>query len=255
MTKQKHFYLIRGLVREAGHWGEFPELLDRAFPGQRVTTIDLPGAGENLHLSSPLSVNAMVEVMRKKFLKQQEDQTEAVLVSISLGGMIATSWMRTHPHDFQSAVLINTSFGGISPIYHRLRLAAWPSLCKVPLLKGRAKEECITRLVINHQHRLAPTLAAWEQVELLRPVTTINAIRQLIAAGRYRYDKFIPPIPVLLLASTIDRMVNVACSRAIARFWGVALSEHPTAGHELTNDDPAWVVERIQDFLTVAVTD
>ena len=35
--------LLRGLTREAGHWGRFPQQLQAALPGARILAIDLPG--------------------------------------------------------------------------------------------------------------------------------------------------------------------------------------------------------------------
>jgi hypothetical protein len=43
-------------------------------------------------------------------------------------------------------------------------------------------------------------------------------------------------------------MVNVECSRAIARKWQLPIIEHPTAGHDLSTDDSQWVVDRVQEF-------
>ena len=37
--------LLRGLTREAGHWGSFPNQLRKALGGTPVLTLDLPGAG------------------------------------------------------------------------------------------------------------------------------------------------------------------------------------------------------------------
>lgn len=37
--------LLRGLTREAGHWGDFPRQLQAALPEARILAIDLPGNG------------------------------------------------------------------------------------------------------------------------------------------------------------------------------------------------------------------
>jgi len=67
----------------------------------------------------------------------------------------------------------------------------------------------------------------------------------LPAAARYRAPPPPPPVPTLLLASTHDRLVRCACSRALARAWRCALVEHPHAGHDLPLDDPQWVVQQV----------
>lgn len=248
MTKQRHFYLIRGLIREAEHWGVFPQHLLARFAGAKVTTIDIPGAGEHYTSPSPLSIEEMVEQMHQKFEETKGDNEERILVAVSLGGMIASCWLKHHPDDFQKVVLINTSFGGVSPIFHRLKPSALTYLLKVPLLKGRVKEAHILKLVSNNPAVFDETLELWDRICTQRPVSTKNTIRQLLAAARFSPGQFRPHIPVFLLASTTDRMVSVECSRAIARAWQAPLEEHPTAGHDLTADEPAWAAEAIKTW-------
>mgnify|MGYP006188917251 CR=1 FL=1 len=246
MTKQKHFYLIRGLIREKGHWGSFLVHLKKQFPDALITTIDIPGAGDYHSSPSPLSIRGMVEGMRRDFLKERAENEESHLIAISLGGMISVEWMKTHPHDFHRATLINTSFGGISPVYHRLLPTALLFLLKVPTLKGRKKESRILKLVSNHSQVFEETLDMWEEINNLRPVSLENTLRQLFAGACFKVGEFTPPIPIQLLASTKDRMVSVECSRAIAKKWNLSLTEHPTGGHDLTVDDPEWVAKNIK---------
>jgi pimeloyl-[acyl-carrier protein] methyl ester esterase len=250
MTKQKHFYLIRGLIREKGHWGSFIDHLKKTFPDALISTIDIPGAGEYFTSPSPLSIKEMVEHMRQDLLKLKKQDEDAQLVAISLGGMIAVEWMKHYPDDFHHATLINTSFGGISPLFHRLMPKALIYLLKVPLLKGRAKESRILQLVSNHESVFNETLDLWEDIQQQRPVSIPNTFRQLIAGACFNVGDFRPPIPVKLLAATEDRMVSIECSRAIARKWQLPLEEHSTAGHDLTADDPEWVASKIKSFLT-----
>lgn len=249
MSKQKHFYLIRGLIREKGHWGSFLAHLHNVFPDAKVTTIDIPGAGDYYQSPSPLTIRQMVEQMRQDFLKERTDDEESYLIAISLGGMIAMEWMRYFPADFKKATLINTSFGGISPVYQRLFPSALFYLLKVPVLKGRAKESHILKLVSNHADIFEETLNMWEVIQKERPVSLSNTIRQLLAAARFKIGEFHPPIPLKILASTTDRMVSVECSRAIAKKWKLPITEHPTAGHDLSVDDPEWVAQKIKNFI------
>lgn len=248
MTKQKHFFLIRGLIREKGHWGHFTRHLQDAFPDCLITTLDIPGAGDYFNSPSPLSVKEMVEGMRRDYLKHRSDSHETNLISISLGGMITVEWLKHYPHDFVRATLINTSFGGISPIHQRLLPKAFLHLMKVPVLKGRKKEFRILELVTNHKEIFDETLNMWEVIQRDRPVSTPNTFRQLLAGARFSIGQFTPPIPLLILASTHDRMVSVDCSRAISRKWNLPLEEHPTGGHDLTVDDPKWVALRVKEF-------
>lgn len=249
MTKQKHFYLIRGLIREKAHWGNFLDYLQRTFPEARITALDIPGAGVYYSSASPLSVAEMVEIMRRDYLKAKSADEDAHFVAVSLGGMIAVEWMRKYPNDFNRGTMINTSMGGISPFYHRLIPDALLFLLRVPFLEGRSKESHILKLVTNHQETFSENLDLWENIQKERPVSLSNSLRQLFAAGTFRVGHFTPPLPMHLLASTNDRMVSVECSRAIAKKWHTPIEEHPTGGHDLTSDDPKWVAERIKNFI------
>lgn len=104
MGKQKHFYLIRGLVREADHWGPFPEFLREHNPHCKITTLDLPGAGELLNEKVPLSVEGMVDKMHQYYQAAQSDEIENHVIAVSLGAMIAVSWMKKKPQDFHKAI-------------------------------------------------------------------------------------------------------------------------------------------------------
>ena len=250
MTKQKHFVLSRGLIRESKHWGDFPRLLEAAYPGSKITMIDIPGAGVHFRTPSPLSVRKMVEKMRRAYLENKGENEECILLAISLGGMIAAQWMKDFPEDFQKAVLVNTSYGGVSGLFERLKPAALAYLFKVPTLKGRAKEAHILRLVSNHKNVFDKTLDLWEVIQKERPVSLANTIRQMVAGGTFRIGNFRPSMPVLILGAVQDRMVSVNCSRAIAEKWQSPYYEHPTAGHDLSADDPLWIIERMKEFLT-----
>jgi len=249
MTKQKHFFLFRGLIREARHWGDFPDLMERAYPLSRVSTIDIPGAGVHFNSPSPLSVKKMVDKMRRAYLEHKKENEECILLAISLGGMIAAQWLKKYPQDFDKAILINTSYGGISKTFDRLKFGAFIHLLKVPILKGRAKEAHILRLVSNHHNVFDKTLNLWEEIQKEQPVSLSNTVRQLAAGALFRIGQFSPALPILILASSNDRMVNVECSRAIAKKWHLPIFEHTTAGHDLSADAPEWIVEKVRDFI------
>ena len=58
--------LLRGLTREAGHWGDFAQrLADRLAPTDEVVALDLPGNGTRNAGNSPASVPAMAAACRQ----------------------------------------------------------------------------------------------------------------------------------------------------------------------------------------------
>ena len=106
---------------------------------------------------------------------------------------------------------------------------------------------------------LLPVVDDWVAVRRQRPVSTSNALRQLVAAARYTAPAS-PPAGgtppsgrFLLLASRQDRLVSSRCSQAIAKAWQVPLRWHPWAGHDLPLDDGQWVIEQVVDWLNATV--
>jgi pimeloyl-ACP methyl ester carboxylesterase len=56
-------------------------------------------------------------------------------------------------------------------------------------------------------------------------------------------------VPLPILSSAGDRLVDPGCSRRLAESWRAAHHVHPDAGHDLPLDDGAWVAERIATWL------
>jgi predicted alpha/beta hydrolase family esterase len=51
-----------------------------------------------------------------------------------------------------------------------------------------------------------------------------------------------------VLASVLDHLVSVECSKALARAWQCALILHPSAGHDLPLDDGHWVIAKVLEW-------
>ncbi|MDQ7743968.1 alpha/beta fold hydrolase [Hydrogenophaga pseudoflava] len=241
---------LRGLTRESAHWGDFPARFEAALPGARVHLIDLPGNGARRGERSPATVADIVADVRAQ--RHRLGIAGPVhLLALSLGAMVATQWLHSAPQDIASSVLVNTSMRPFSPLHHRLQPHNLPTLLR--LLVGRASPEAAERLIWRMTSARSPVdeavLAAWVAARVLRPVQAANALRQLLAAARFRAPHGAPPRPVLLLTSRGDRLVHSRCSQALARAWGCPLAQHPDAGHDLPLDDPDWVIARVREWV------
>ncbi len=75
--------LLRGLVREARHWGSFPETMAGAL-GHRIHTLDLQGVGTEHRRRAPLSIPEYAADLRERWLALQSDGPWG-LVATSLG--------------------------------------------------------------------------------------------------------------------------------------------------------------------------
>ncbi|MDP2228711.1 MAG: alpha/beta hydrolase [Moraxellaceae bacterium] len=241
---------LRGLIRQHRHWEDFPERFRAAFPGTLVLLPDLPGNGDLCDRDSPLAIAGMVASVRKQLASQHISGPVNVL-ALSLGAMTAIEWMRQFPEDIERAVLMNTSLRGMSTFSERLRPDNYRAIF-ANLLRGRAGIER-EQLVLDISSNLYPHKAAlaekWAGYAATHPTSTANALRQLTAAARYRAPAARPHEHVLLLQSLGDRLVNPVCSTRIADTWRWPLQTHASAGHDLTLDDPDWVLARIADWL------
>lgn len=245
--------LLRGLTREAAHWGDFPTVFERVIPDTRVLTLDLPGNGRCHQGTSPATVAGMVAACRAERARQGVEGP-VYLLAMSLGAMVAAEWARVAPDELVACVLINTSLKPFSPFHHRLLPHNYPTLLRLALgrMSPEDAERTVFRLTCNHPDRQAAVIDQWGQIRRLRPVRPGNALRQLVAAARFQAPRQVPRVPILLLGSEHDRLVSHHCSEAIARAWGCPLLSHPTAGHDLPQDDPSWVARRVRDWLASA---
>jgi pimeloyl-ACP methyl ester carboxylesterase len=244
--------LLRGLTREARHWGAFAERL-RGMGGafaDRVTLIDLPGNGAERMQKAPLDVRAMTAFVRARAADRGVAPPYR-LIAMSLGGMVATEWAQRHPDEIERLVLINTSMRPFSQMQERLRPSAWADLLGVAAHWRDAPraEHGIHRLTCNNVETLGDDLDTWSRIRRSAPVSRGNALRQLWAAARFTADAARPECPLLILSSRADKLVDPVGSAKLAAAWGALHCEHPWAGHDLPHDDPAWTSEQIRAWL------
>ena len=246
--------LLRGLSRESGHWGRFPQelqaVLEAAHGGARLVMLDLPGNGSRYRETSPTQVPALVDRCREE-LAHLGVTGPVHLLAMSLGAMVAADWARRYPSELAGAVLINTSLRPFSPFYRRLLPMNYMTLMLLSLSKLGARQR--ESRVLAMTTRLLPdrdaVLDAWVAIHQRHPVRVLNIVRQLMAAVRYRASAARPGVPVLLLCSQADGLVDWRCSQAISRAWGAPLRLHTKAGHDLPLDDGPWVARAVVEWL------
>lgn len=248
--------LLRGLTRESGHWGDFPARLQRALlvqqPDARLELLDLPGNGDKHRQSSPTHVDAMMEACRAELRRRGVPPPYQVL-AMSLGAMVASEWAARHPGELDGVVLINTSLRPFSAFFRRLRPSNYWSLLMLSLtrLSLRRREAKVLQMTTRLQREPDQVIDDWVSIQRRRPVRRRNALRQLLAAARYRASLAKPEPPMLLLCSQGDSLVDWRCSQAISRAWGAPLRLHKHAGHDLPLDDGDWVARNVVDWLHV----
>lgn len=249
--------LLRGLIRESRHWEQFPAQFQVAFPDDRVVTLDLPGNGKLSDLRSPTRVEEMVAYLRDS-LSREGLKPPFHVVALSLGAMVAVSWLHDYPGEVAGAVLMNTSVARFSPFWQRLRVQNYGKVLQALLTHDPVRKEAIIlALTSNHLDEPSRRVLArrWAGYAATHGVTRANALRQLYAAARFKAPATLPaPVPVLVLNGGGDRMVDPRCSQALAAAWSVPLRVHVDAGHDLTLDDGEWVLGQIRDWEIIPAT-
>ena len=241
-----NWLLLRGLSREAGHWGEFVPQMQAALPKVKVDTLDLPGTGRFYQQTSPNRIEAILEATRQQALQDGLLKQPIHLLAVSLGGMVAWEWLQRYPQEIQSAILINTSFANLSRFYQRLRWQAYGQLIDALTTTNLYQRElAIVGMVSNRTDSERQTIArTWAALHQQRPISLINSLNQITAAARYQPALTRPQAPVLLLNSLHDHLVSANCSAAIQQHYQLPLHSHPNAGHDLALDAPEWVIEQ-----------
>jgi pimeloyl-ACP methyl ester carboxylesterase len=244
--------LLRGLMREQRHWGQFRHQLAVALPDADIATPDLPGNGERHALRSCTTVAEMVEFCRQDLLARGW-QPPYHLLALSLGGMVAAEWAHRYPGEIAGCVLVNTSMRPYSPFHLRLRWQNYGAILRQLLRRGAARQEALVLRLTSNAARTAEQrralLLRWTSYQRDYPVSRANALRQLLSAARYHAPSTRPPVPLLVLCSAGDRLVDHRCSLRLAEAWQAPLQVHAGAGHDLPLDDGAWVAHAVKSWL------
>lgn len=239
--------LLRGLTREARHWGSFPRRLESRL-GERVIALDAPGNGTRHRERSPAGVNRIAQACRDDLMRRGIAPPYNLL-AMSLGAMVALEWSARWPQEVAGAVLVNTSARGYAPPWKRLRPGSYPALARIAMAGSRARREAtVLAMTSNRAGEHEGLVEQWAAIGASAPVSTANALRQLAAAAR-----FMPVrprgVPLLFLASERDALVSPECSRKLAAAWKAPLAVHPGAGHDLPLDAPDWVADQTVQWL------
>ncbi|WP_347358918.1 alpha/beta fold hydrolase [Bdellovibrio sp.] len=244
---QRQWVLIRGIMSESYHWWNFLPQLQEHFPQDHFHTADILGNGRLNSHKTPLSLSKNIQALRG----QAPADGKKILFGFSLGGMLALEWAHRHSDEVAAVILINASLNN-SPFYKRMTPYSFGRIFQSALQKDLHKrEEMIIRMTTTQtpQESVNELAQQWSARSLELPVRPANFLWQLGLATQVRQRKE-PPAPVLVLSSAKDRVVHPQCSEKIASTWDLPLVRHPEAGHDLTLDDPKWVLEQVSQFIT-----
>ena len=234
--------LLRGLTRGRYHWGGFSEQLKIAFPDIQLVFIDLAGNGLRANEKSPITIQAAVQDVRNQ-LKLHKINNPVNVLALSLGGMITLQWLNDYPQEICKAIVINSSHAKLSRINERMRPLTIVKLIIGSILPLAFREKIIYSVTSN-KLRNNLILDEWILEAKQHPVSHINFIRQIRIARSFTTKLHINSDQLMLLASHTDHLVSMVSSQKLAIHTQSSLKLNETAGHEITLDDPDWVIEQ-----------
>jgi len=241
----QNWVLLRGLTREQLHWGDFIENFERQM-GVKAHTFDFPGVGLFHKDVSPNSIERISHHVFDQIVERGLQKFS--IIGHSLGAMVSAAILQQYPRRINHAVFVNTSFANVSPWFHRLQIQNVSKMTRafVDYTDILEREKIIFDLTTNI-HRDRSVIEQWVEIQKKHPVSKKTFLNQILAGSRFKYRKT-PNAKVLLLASLQDRFVSSECSLNIAKYLGAPFKLHPQAGHDLTTDDPQWVIDQIQQW-------
>lgn len=244
-----NWLLIRGLAREARHWGEFPNMLQEEAPKTIVHFLELPGVGKKVNSRSHTRIEDYTDELREEWLYLKDKfPGKWNILAISMGGMIGMDWCHRYPEDIGTLVLINSSAGNLSLPHHRFSTKAMRMVLNLFFKEDYEEREAailkITTAILNPDQNLIKCYASYSAET---PMKRATFLKQMFAASRFKIPKELK-CQLLILASKRDQLANYKCSVAISKHFERKVILHQTAGHDLPLDDPKWIIEQIKNL-------
>lgn len=251
-----HLVLIHGIAASLYIWRFMIEELSKHFT---VTALDLPGFGfSSKHAHHDYGLDQQADNLAEFLTKIGVQQ--AHLLGSSMGGAVALWAAKKYPERFSKIATISPSTNPkllryvdvlpaplvrpIIPLSRSFKYLATPTTAKL----------FYSRVISNQQLATDETISAYLRPFLEGEGSFATLIKATRLIGDRRMPKELGTIqqPVLVLWGKSDRLVPY---RYIEELLGhlpkSEFAAHPTAGHHSMEDDPAWVLEKVQNFFKV----
>ncbi len=241
-----NFYLLRGLSRESAHWGTFPQELLEKFPQSKVIEMDLPGMGMLNQINSPTNINPIIDILRTTYYSKEGTN---IFIASSLAALVAITWVQQGKNEFHGHVLLSPSLKGICKFTERFKPRSWYD-CGVIMLHPsvRVREKKLLKINLNDNRSRIELLNTWIGINKSRPYKARNVFRQLLAGTRFNLLDHPIQIPILISGSKKDKLVASTCFIKLKIKLGADIVLHDYAGHALTLDASAWLIDKIYSW-------
>lgn len=248
--KKSAIVFLRGFSRDHRHWGEFIPKVKSSFSDAEVFTPDLPGFGFKNDINSPTSIEEIADsVYESEGYEDFHNRYENRLIfGLSLGGMVSLELARKHPHLWTGCILANSSQKKGTYPWERVNLRYLPQITDA-FLRGpvERREALLFDVTTTRKFDKEKVVNDWVKFYKDRPCTLANILAHLRASSSFAVDfKIDAKVKGLIMASRDDKLVKSSSSRKIAKLLNWSLETNIQAGHDITHDDPYWVIDTIK---------
>lgn len=241
--------MLRGLARSMRHWLGYENEVARHF---RVITLDLRGIGQSTRPSTALTtIYDMADDVA--LVLDELKVAKAHILGVSLGGMITLAMGLNYPARSASLIVVNSSIAGEAAM--RLTPGAIKGILRSAVRPGVESQ----RIMVDNL--LGPVLDAarrdeitsrYAEIEKTEGLYTKTAVRQLLAAARFRPQRRLRAmqVPTLVVYGTDDIFVSNQNSIKLARHLPNAkLLPLAKAGHEASLDQGPALLEAVRAWV------
>jgi pimeloyl-ACP methyl ester carboxylesterase len=209
--------LVQGLGLSSRFWFEQPELLlgDPERP-RRVLLLDNRGTGGSDKPRPPYRMAEMADDVVAAM--DAAGMRRAVIVGISMGGMIAQHVALRHPNRVDGLVLLATTPG--LPHGRLPGLRALATLVSLPLLPQRGGVRLLASILLTKERRpeAATLMQEWPAAlreERMPPLAFLGQFAAiLLHSTGFRLGRL--DVPVIVVGAEQDVLVPAACSKKLA---------------------------------------
>ncbi|MCL1094296.1 alpha/beta fold hydrolase [Shewanella kaireitica] len=246
-NKNPKWILVRGLMRDKRHWHDFIESLSAEVMAFNVDVVAMDSLGNGVfsHEKSPLTITTYARA-----LLEQLEGNDNNIIGLSMGGMIAIEMARLSPDKVSKVVVINTSAANLSPWFRRFNIYAVIDAYRTRNRDSGLDWSEATALKISSEHLGANLAIAkkWTKLRQENRVRLHNAVRQLWACACFKCCDSLQQ-PIFVFSGVLDKLVSPDCSQSIADHYRCQLIEFDNAGHDISLDSSAALIEQLKKVL------
>lgn len=230
--------LIRGGLGECFYWDYFKKIVEQRL-NRQVLLLDIAVFAP---FDKTVDIVDMVRYFRQQLLEVTH-QENCHLMGLSFAAPVVLRWQMLYPDEVISCSLMNPILldhpfrWQIKSLWYFLKLLA------TTVFPGNTRQRWF------HYHSAWPLLHD-QLPEVSDPPVTLTQLISLFGIFFKESSISQPLVPIQLLVSRQDRLINNQVSYKLAELFKLPLFPHLSAGHDLALDDPRWVCEKLTDWVT-----